>query len=72
METDTRNICQRYINNQCPHGLNDNKVVNGTTCSDLHPRRCYRYSRFGTKRKGRMSECPKLCRNSNLNPVYKD
>lgn len=71
METDTRNICQRYINNQCPHGLNGNKVVNGATCSDLHPRRCYRYCRFGTKRKGgcqKGESCtrfhPKLCKNS--------
>ena len=64
-------ICQRYANNKCPHGLNGNKVVNGMTCPDGHPKRCLRYCRFGTKRQSgcqKGDNCkffhPKLCRNS--------
>ena len=64
-------ICQRYVNNKCPHGLNGNKLINGETCPDRHPKRCLRYSRFGTKRQGgcdKGERCkyfhPKLCRNS--------
>ena len=64
-------ICQQYANNRCPHGMNGNKVVDGVTCSNLHPRRCRHFCQFGTKRRGgcqKGDNCsyfhPKLCRNS--------
>ena len=64
-------VCQRYLNNQCPHGMNGNKVINGEQCKDHHPRRCYPYCKFGTKRRigcQKGNTCPKfhpkLCNNS--------
>ena len=70
-EETARNICQKFSNNRCPHGMNGNKVVNGVTCQDYHPRRCQRYCQFGTKRRlgcQKGESCsyfhPKLCRNS--------
>ena len=68
---DERTNCQRYLNNQCPHGINGNKVINGESCKDYHPRRCYRYCKFGTKRRigcQNGDSCsklhPKLCKYS--------
>ena len=70
-ESHEPNICQRYLNNKCPHGMNGNKVINGEKCKDRHPRRCYRYCTFGTKRRigcQKGNACPKfhpkLCNNS--------
>ena len=66
-----QDICKRYTDNKCPHGINGNKIVNGVKCPDYHPRRCYKYCKFGPKRKGGCNKgdrCnnyhPKLCRNS--------
>ena len=44
-------IYQHYASNQCPHGMNGNKLGNGLTCPHLHTRRCPRFCKFGTKRR---------------------
>ena len=44
-------VCQRYLTNQCPHGMNGNKLVNfgtkqrigcqkGNSCPKFHPKLC--------------------------------
>lgn len=64
-------ICPRYTKNQCPHGMNGKKVINGQDCSFSHPRRCKRFCMFGPRRKGgcnKGNDCtfyhPKLCHNA--------
>ena len=43
------NICPKYKIGKCPHGLRGNKKIEGEPCSMDHPKRCYRYSSFGSK-----------------------
>jgi hypothetical protein len=45
------NVCKKYKIGQCPHGLRGNKVVNGATCPNKHPKRCFKYCKHGTKDK---------------------
>ena len=45
-------VCKKYKIGQCPHGLRGNKVVNGSTCPNKHPKRCFKYCKHGTKDKG--------------------
>ena len=42
-------ICEKYKTGKCPHGLRGNKEVNGETCQDEHPKRCFKYCRSGDK-----------------------
>ena len=65
----TGQICSKYKTGKCPHGLRGNKVLNGTVCKFQHPKRCTRYSRFGTQKKvgcTKGDNCqyyhPKLCK----------
>jgi len=65
------NICELYKRRQCPHGRNGKMEYNGTTCNKNHPKRCKRYSNFGTHPKygcSRGKDCrywhPRLCRDS--------
>lgn len=43
--------CKRYLKNACPHGITGKKQVNGKTCEEHHPKRCYRYVKEGPKSK---------------------
>ena len=49
-------ICPKYKSGQCPHGLRGNKEVNGQSCELDHPKRCFKFCRFGSKRKGGCSK----------------
>lgn len=69
-DVSTREICPRYKQWKCPHGLRGTKVVDGKKCEFDHPRHCFRFTRFGTiERKGcsKGQKCefyhPKLCKN---------
>lgn len=42
-------ICEKYKTGKCLHGLRGNKEVNGETCQDEHPKRCFKYCRSGNK-----------------------
>ena len=43
------NICQKYKSGKCPHGVRGNKLVNGSKCEKEHPKRCFKYCRYGDK-----------------------
>ena len=64
-------ICPRFARNQCPHGMGENKEINGQKCPFSHPRRCKRVCTFVLRGRGgcyRGNDCvlhhPKLCNNS--------
>ena len=69
-EDDT--ICVDYTMEKIPHGISGRTLHQGkTTCSKLHPKRCKKFTRFGTDSNGGCtlgSECqlyhPKHCKNS--------
>lgn len=44
-------ICKKYKVGQCPHGLRGNKLVNNLACPHNHPKRCFKYCKFGTDKK---------------------
>ena len=44
-------ICQKYKTGKCPHGIGGNKLVNDQKCDKEHPKRCFKFCRFGTKHK---------------------
>ena len=43
------NICQKYKSGKCPNGVRGNKLVNGSKCEKEHPKRCFKYCRYGDK-----------------------
>ena len=45
-------ICEKYISGKCPHGIKGNKKIKGDRCPKDHPKRCFKYCSFGTKKKG--------------------
>ena len=46
-------ICKRYKIGKCLHGIRGNKVVDNATCPYQHPKRCFKYCKFGsTGKKG--------------------
>ena len=67
-ETRYGEICQKYQNNACPHG------ISGKGCSHYHPKMCKRYIKYGPRGKWgcKKTNCkyfhPKLCYNS-LKPI---
>ena len=63
--------CPRYTKNQCPHGMNGNKEINGQRCLYSHPKRCKQFCRLGPRKRGGCNKgenClflhPKLCQSS--------
>lgn len=64
-KTDPTQICPLYKKRECPHGLAGTKVVNGKKCDKAHPRRCFKYTRFGANGCDKGASCdywhPKLC-----------
>ena len=46
--TRSTEICQNYRHGKCQHGINGNKIVDGEKCKHLHPKRCFKYCRFGS------------------------
>ena len=64
-------ICVDYTMGKCPHGISGRTLHQGETCSKLHPKRCKKFTRFGTDSSGGCtlgSGCqlyhPKHCKNS--------
>ena len=64
-----KRICKKYKSGKCPHGLRGNKEVNGNKCAYEHPKRCFKFCGFGTKKKHGCSKgdsCefyhPELCK----------
>ncbi|KAL5251228.1 hypothetical protein ACHWQZ_G016810 [Mnemiopsis leidyi] len=67
-------ICDAYKKRQCPHGPSGKFLVNGKTCQNAHPRRCFRYCNHGkhpkqgcTKGKQCQYWHPRLCKFSTKN-----
>ncbi len=64
-------VCPKYRNGKCPHGLRGNKEIKGKKCELQHPKRCFKFCKFGDKHKHgckRGESCeyyhPALCRSS--------
>ncbi|KAL5269742.1 hypothetical protein ACHWQZ_G003269 [Mnemiopsis leidyi] len=65
------NICVRYKNHNCPHGVSGKRTIDGRACPDLHPKLCRKYIRNGNSNRGgcqKGRDCrfyhPKLCKHS--------
>lgn len=62
------NLCKPYSQGKCPHGVRGNKKVDGEICPKEHPKKCFRYIKFGSTTKGckKGSNCgyyhPPLCK----------
>ena len=65
-ETVPLRVCSYYKAGQCRHGANGKKLINGSTCRYLHPKKCKLFCKFG--RDGCDGLCgsmhPILCRDS--------
>ena len=64
-------ICDKYRVGKCPHGNKGTRLVDDKPCAKSHPRKCFKYLRFGSKgakscKKGRDCQYfhPKLCSSS--------
>ena len=44
-------VCPKYHNGKCPHGLRGNKEIKGKKCELQHPKRCFKFCKFGDKHK---------------------
>lgn len=71
-----REICELYKRRACPHGLKGNTIHNGKVCDKSHPKKCFKYSDFGSRHKNgckKGKKCqywhPRLCRFSLKNQV---
>jgi len=60
------NICSKYKAGKCLHGIRGNKVVEGKTCDQQHPKRCFKFCSFGDKHR---SGCKKGDRCEYYHPV---
>ena len=73
-------ICSKYKQGKCLHGIRGNKSVNGKKCKFYHPKRCFKYCSFGATKDGCKSgaNCeyfhPTICKHSLSRRVctYKD
>ena len=68
-----KNVCERYLLRDCPHGTKGDKLVDGNTCRKEHPKMCLRFSQYGTTRNhgcNKGNQCPyihpPLCKDSEL------
>ena len=46
-----KDVCPLYHRGKCPHGFSGRKEVDGTMCKKEHPKRCFKYCKFGDKHK---------------------
>ena len=74
-----KNVCDRYLQRECPHGPTGDILVDGKKCAKDHPKRCRRFSQYGTTRdvgcsKGNKCQYfhPPLCRESERTRVCTD
>ena len=44
-------VCEALKIGKCPHGISGRTLVNGVSCSKAHPKRCQKFTRFGTNAK---------------------
>ena len=44
-------VCEALKVGKCPHGISGRTLVNGVSCSKAHPKRCQKFTRFGTNAK---------------------
>lgn len=42
-----KNVCQKFLNWNCPHGISGKKVIGGKCCPYTHPRVCNQYRMSG-------------------------
>ena len=68
-----KNVCERYLLRDCPHGSRGDKLVDGKTCKKEHPQMCLRFSQYGTTRNvgcNKGNNCsylhPPLCKESEI------
>ena len=71
-----KNVCERYLLRDCPHGVKGDKLVDGKTCRKEHPKMCLRFSQYGTIRNvgcNKGNQCPyihpPLCKDSEMTRV---
>jgi len=69
-------ICELYKRHKCPHGLTGKREIEGKPCPDNHPKRCFKYCKFGEKHRhgcNKRKNCdyyhPVLCKYSVRNRV---
>ena len=44
-------VCEALKVGKCPHGISGRTLVNSVSCSKAHPKRCQKFTRFGTNAK---------------------
>ena len=71
-----KNVCERYLLRDCPHGAKGDKLIDGNSCRKEHPKMCMRFSQYGTTRNhgcNKGNQCPyihpPLCKDSELTRV---
>lgn len=69
-------VCNDYRHGKCKHGIKCQKIVEGNKCPKFHPKRCFKYCKYGSRSKnqrgcdkGNLCEFyhPILCRYVNRN-----
>ena len=62
-------ICELYVRRACPHGRSGSKIIEGNSCQNNHPKRCFKFCDFGSRnergcKKGKKCQYwhPKLCK----------
>ena len=70
-QSDDVEVCEALKAGKCPHRISGRTLVNGVLCSEVHPNRCRKFTRFGTNAKQGCllgSECkyyhPQHCKSS--------
>lgn len=70
-QSDDVEVCEALKAGKCPHRISGRTLVNGVLCSKAHPKRCRKFTRFGTNAKQGCllgSECkyyhPQHCKSS--------
>ena len=68
-----KQICPKFVQMKCPHGLRGKRVINGRPCPFYHPRICQKWCSFGPRGCNRDGRCkkyhPTICRDSRRNFV---
>lgn len=65
-----QNVCKLYKQGKCPHGIRGNKLIQGVKCPKEHPKKCFKYMKFGSTGRGcvKSDSCdyyhPTLCKYS--------
>jgi hypothetical protein len=69
-------ICELYKRHKCPHGLTGKREIGGKPCPNNHPKRCFKYCKFGEKHRhgcNKRKNCdyyhPVLCKYSVRNRI---